>query len=157
MKMKMTSSDRKNFQTNYHIIFKTKLGQNENQNKKKVRKSPRSFLLTNQNQTIRPTTIPKPAINIALAPSIFIEIAPFELEPPSPVDDGFELVPYVPAVVVAVVLVVFVAFALNAAPIASAFPWYKEKELLLPSGPALIANTMPLPQWLSGVFAAWAQ
>jgi hypothetical protein len=39
-----------------------------------------------------------------LVPSIFIEIAPFELEPPSPVDDGFE--PEPDAVVVA-----FVAFA----------------------------------------------
>ena len=41
---------------------------------------------------------------MALVPSIFIEIAPFELEPPSPVDDGFE--PEPDAVVVA-----FVAFA----------------------------------------------
>lgn len=58
------------------------------------------------NQTIRLTTIPKPAINMALAPLIFIEIAPFELEPPiPPVDFGVEPEPDA--------VVVFVAFAAN--------------------------------------------
>jgi len=45
-------------------------------------------------------------IDMAVAPLIFIEIAPFELDPPSPpVDDGFE--PEADAVVV------FVEFAAN--------------------------------------------
>lgn len=86
---------------------------------------------------IKPTTIPKPVINIALAP--FIEIAPLLLEPPSPVDDGFE--PEPDAVVVA-----FVAFACNCFPTSSALLRKTLKELLLPSAPGLIANTMPLPQ-----------
>jgi hypothetical protein len=68
--------------------MKTKLGQICEQRKVRDR-----FIYCNSycNQTIRLTTIPKPAINIALAPSIFIGIAPFELEPPMPpVDDGLE-------------------------------------------------------------------
>jgi hypothetical protein len=54
--------------------MKTKLGQIREQRKVRDR-----FIYCNQ--AIRLTTIPKPAINMALAPSIFIEIAPFELEP----------------------------------------------------------------------------
>jgi hypothetical protein len=40
---------------------------------------------------------------------------------------------------------------------ASAFALKAANELLLPSGPGFTANTMPWPQWLAGVFAAWRQ
>jgi hypothetical protein len=39
----------------------------------------------------------------------------------------------------------------------SAAAWKLAKELLLPLAPGLTANTMPLPQWLPAVFAAWRQ
>jgi hypothetical protein len=57
---------------------------------RKVRDPFLQYLFT-VNQTIRLTIIPKPVmINMAPAPSIVIEITPFELEPPiPPVDYGF--------------------------------------------------------------------
>ena len=64
------------------------------------------------NQAIRLTTTPNPAINVAVAPSILIEIAPFflELVPPIPlvgcgVEPELELDPDA--------VVVFVEFAAN--------------------------------------------
>ena len=45
----------------------------------------------------------------------------------------------------------------NSAPISSASSRNAAKELLLPSGPGLTANTMPWPQWLAAVFAACSQ
>jgi len=47
--------------------------------------------------------------------------------------------------------------AANCLPIASAFALKAANELLLPSGPGFTAKTMPWPQWLAGVFAAWRQ
>jgi hypothetical protein len=35
--------------------------------------------------------------------------------------------------------------------------WKAANEMLLPFGPGFIANTMPLPQWLAAVSAAWRQ
>ena len=81
-----------------------------------------------------------------MAASILREIAPFEFEVEvevgSPLDtdpvefEGCEVV---------------VGFA-NCTPTASAAAWKAAKELLLPSGPALIENTIPWPQWLAAVF-----
>lgn len=76
------------------------------------------YIYCNQTQNSRLATIPKPAINIALTPSIFTEIAPFVLEPPSPVDVAVEAEA---DAVEAAGVVVFVALFCNAAPTASAF------------------------------------
>jgi hypothetical protein len=43
------------------------------------------------------------------------------------------------------------------APTASAAFLKLVNELGAPSAPQLIANTIPAPQWLFGVLAAWAQ
>jgi len=69
--------------------------------------------MVRSNQTIKLTTIPNPAINIALAP--FIEIAPLLPDPPIPVDDGFEpeLEPEPEPYPVVVAFVEFVAFPAN--------------------------------------------
>ncbi len=45
----------------------------------------------------------------------------------------------------------------NAAPTALAAAWKAAKELLVPSAPGLTANTIPLPQWLAGVFSPCRQ
>jgi len=66
--------------------------------------------LYHTNQTIRLAIIPKPVINKALELSIFMN-APFELEPPIELEDGFEP---------ELVEVAFVVFA-NLAPTANAF------------------------------------
>jgi hypothetical protein len=82
-----------------------------------------------------------------MTPSILREIAPFEfeveVEVESPLDT--DLVEFEGCEVV-------VGDA-NCAPTASADAWKAAKELLLPSGPGLIANTIPWPQWLAAVFA----
>lgn len=45
----------------------------------------------------------------------------------------------------------------NAAPTALAAAWNVAKELLVPLTPGLTANTIPLPQWLAGVFSPCRQ
>jgi hypothetical protein len=94
-----------------------------------------------------------------MAPPAFEVIAPFdfEVEPALEVevepDTDTEPVDFVEELVVVVAFVELV----NCAPMASAAAWKLAKELLLPSSPGLTANTMPLPQWLAAVFAAWRQ
>lgn len=45
----------------------------------------------------------------------------------------------------------------NVVPTALAAAWKAAKELLVPSTPGLTANTIPLPQWLAGVFSPCLQ
>ena len=49
------------------------------------------------------------------------------------------------------------ASALSCWPIARAAFLKFVKELAEPSGPQFTANTMPAPQWLAAVLAAWSQ
>jgi hypothetical protein len=81
--------------------------------------------------------------------SILREIAPFEfgVEVESPPDTD-------PVDFEGCGVVAFVAGDANCAPTASAAAWKVAKESLLPSGPGLIANTIPWPQWLVAIFEA---
>jgi hypothetical protein len=100
---------------------------------------------------IKPTIIPNTVINVA--PLTSREIPPFVVAPESLVAVELDPVP----VPLAAADVDVVAFAANWAPMANASALKLAKELLLPSAPGLTANTMPLPQWLAAVFAAWRQ
>jgi hypothetical protein len=42
-------------------------------------------------------------------------------------------------------------------PTAFAAVWKASNEKRVPLGPGLMANTIPLPQWLAGVNSAWRQ
>ena len=96
---------------------------------------------------MRPTIVPKAAINMAA--SILREIAPFKFEVGAEVDVESPLdtdpVDFEDTIA---------AEDANSPPTASAAALKMAKDSLLSSGPGLIANTIPWPQWLAAVSAA---